>query len=338
MTFNKKKVFLHAIIWLSYTAFWHFIWSPSWNDPWAFGVSIMYTLANVFGVYFTIYWLVPHTLNQRKWFLFFLGIITVTALAIGLNILLLWIYVGALDPDAFTSFYDTPEAWSSYVGSNSICIIIALAIQQFFNRKEEEKRRKEIEQEKLQAELKYLKNQLNPHFLFNALNSIYFLIKKNPDAAAEQLAGFSDLLRYQLYHSTAEKISLHQELENLEKFTALERLRLPEELVIDFKKTANINGETIAPFLLQPLVENAFKFVDRNNGFIKMDAILENGTFKFSVRNRYQQSDKKVKGEGGIGLTNVRRRLELLYPKTHVLQISKKENEYLVKLQIDLNA
>ena len=155
--------------------------------------------------------------------------------------------------------------------------------------------------------------------------------------AAERLAGFSDLLRHQLYHTSDEKISLQQELDNLEKFTNLEKLRLPTDLQFQIKLPENVNGEMIAPFLLQPLMENAFKYVQRKNGLINISAALNAGELGFSIKNNIENIKLQNTDEGGIGLTNLRRRLELLYPQKHRIKVSEKNGEFSVDLQINLN-
>lgn len=336
MKWNKKKVIQHSVFWLVYTIFWHFVWSPNWASLASIVVSLIYTASNIFAAYTCIYWLVPKFLNKREHVLFFLSCIILLFVTAVMNAGVLLGFLYLYDPTAPAEFLDQPMAYGSFLGSNSSAILFALAIHEYFKRKEAEKRKEEIQKENLETELKYLKNQLNPHFLFNALNSIYFLIKKDPDLAAEQLAGFSDLLRHQLYQSADEKITLRQELENLEKFTLLEKLRMPTDLQLDFNLPKNINGEMIAPFLLQPMVENAFKYVKRKKGEVEVDAMLKENNFHFLVKNNIEREKLPPGRIGGIGLTNLRRRLELLYPQQHELNVEEKENEFIADLKITL--
>ena len=338
MNINKNKTIQHSLFWLAYTIFWHFVWSPHWADIHSVVVSLIYTSSNIFAAYTCIYWLVPKFLNKKKFVLFIASIVVLLFIAAGLNAGVLLGFLYSIDHSAPAAFLAEPMNSGSFLGSNSSAILMALAINQYFKKKEEEKRREEIEKENLTTELKYLKNQLNPHFLFNALNSIYFLIKKDPDLAAEQLAGFSDLLRHQLYHSSEEKITLQQELENLEKFTLLEKLRMPTDMQLNFSLPENTNGEMIAPFLLQPTVENAFKYVKRKNGSVDIKAGIKNGVFNFLIKNNIEKEKLPTGKEGGIGLANLRRRLQLLYSRRHELNVSEKENEFIVDLKIELES
>ncbi|MEL6864194.1 MAG: histidine kinase, partial [Bacteroidota bacterium] len=197
-----------------------------------------------------------------------------------------------------------------------------------------------MEKMQLTTELKYLKSQLNPHFLFNALNSIFFLIKKDPDQAADALAGFSDILRYQLYQTNSDQIPLADELESLQKYIQLAALRKSSDLDIKTKLPLSPNGAMITPLLLLPLVENAFKHTGHDRGFIYIEGDLMDHQFHFLVRNtasEEQNAMKQVEEEGGIGLTNIRRRLNLLYPNRHQLKIHKSSSEFSVDLSLDLN-
>ncbi len=334
---NKQKAVQHSLFWIGYGAFWHFIFSPEWYNLSSISVSLVYTLSNILAAYTVIYFLVPYLLNSRRILLFLIAMMGVLVATSALHGAALWGFFYLIDPSIPNQFFASDIALPSILGSNSSAILLVLALQQYFSRKGEESRRKEIEKQNLETELKYLKDQLNPHFLFNALNSIYFLIKKDPDLAAERLAGFSDLLRHQLYHTSDEKIGLQQELDNLEKYTGLEKLRMPDDLKLILKLPENMNGELIAPFLLQPLVENAFKYVRRNNGLIDVAAELNFGKFEFCVKNNIEKDKLMNANKGGIGLTNLQRRLELLYPKKHKLIISENTGEFSVNLQILLN-
>jgi LytS/YehU family sensor histidine kinase len=189
---------------------------------------------------------------------------------------------------------------------------------------------------RIEAELQYLKAQVNPHFLFNAINSVYFLIKKDPEKASETLIKLSDLLRFQLYDCSSDTIGIDQELVYLENYMALEKLRRGERVTVEYRREGELRGFQLAPLMLIPFLENAFKFVsshtDRPN-IIRVVLSREGEMFRASFFNTYEKLQRN--GVGGIGLKNVTRRLELLYPK-YTLDVRDEHDTYSVTLTIPL--
>lgn len=195
----------------------------------------------------------------------------------------------------------------------------------------------QLQREKIETELKYLKNQINPHFLFNALNGIYFQIKESPNIAQETLDRFSKMLRYQLYECSGERVALKKEINYIKDYIEIERMRKTEALILDVDFSSGFNGYEMAPFLLQPLVENAFKHLS-GTPEIRIKGHLEAHKFIFQVQNSIDPNliSKTMKVEGGIGLANVKRRLILLYPDAHELEIRQDANFFEVTLNLDL--
>ncbi|WP_346317857.1 histidine kinase [Chitinophaga sp. YIM B06452] len=194
----------------------------------------------------------------------------------------------------------------------------------------------ELKQSKAYAELEQLKNQINPHFLFNMLNNANVLTKKDPEKASQVLMKLSDLLRYQLYDSTREKVLLTSDIHFLEDFLNLEKVRRDS---FDFliSKEGDLSGVQIPPLLFISFVENAVK---HNNDATKSSYV----NLYFDVRNdelffkciNSKPALKSVNNTGGLGLTNIKRRLELLFPATHSLQIEEDSDRYCVTLIIKL--
>jgi two-component system, LytTR family, sensor kinase len=187
-----------------------------------------------------------------------------------------------------------------------------------------------------------LKSQFNPHFLFNTINSIFVLIRKNPDLASESLATFSDLLRYQLYECNENDIELAKELRFLEDFIQLEKLRIIEQytdLAIEIDPT-KCQGKTIAPFLLMPFIENSFKHVSKGKyqqNFIHLTLKTDDMHLFFTLENSVSQEPIYTHQDfetSGIGLKNVRRRLDLLYGNRYNLVIDEGGNRYKVSLTL----
>ncbi|MGB3777825.1 MAG: histidine kinase, partial [Tunicatimonas sp.] len=201
----------------------------------------------------------------------------------------------------------------------------------------------QLEKEKLETELKFLRSQFNPHFLFNTINSIHFLIQKDPELASDTLAKFSDLLRYQLYECNEARIPVKKEVHYLSNFVALEKLRNSERLSVTLDVSENVNGAQVAPFILMPFVENAFKHASKGkqqDNFIRVALRQSPQQLQFDVENS-KEAGPAVTQEavhyGGIGLVNVRRRLDLLYPQRHTLRVDERDRTYAVHLTLDLD-
>lgn len=205
-------------------------------------------------------------------------------------------------------------------------------------------RRKEQEMavlrsEKLESELKFLKSQVNPHFLFNALNNIYSLSVLKSDAAPENLLKLSGMLRYVLYDCKEDTVPLGKEIEYLRHFIALNLLKDSRGLNVHAELDDSRPELRIAPMLFIPFVENAFKHSkveDLANGWIDINLKTEASAVTLTVRNSLPLAGFTKNETGGIGLENVRRQLELLYPGRHELRIEQGEREFGVFLKIDL--
>ncbi len=197
---------------------------------------------------------------------------------------------------------------------------------------------RKIEIEKLNTELEYLKAQINPHFLFNSINTIYFQIEKQNQVARDTLSSFSEMLRYQLYECNGKEVSVEKEVSYLKNYVGLQRLRKDENYSITFSADENIRGFSVAPLLLIPFVENAFKHVSHftKGNEIRIKLARDESHFYFSVSNT-RDAKKKLDDEGGIGLRNVQRRLELIYNGRHTLEVQDLPESFRVELTIQLN-
>ena len=220
---------------------------------------------------------------------------------------------------------------TSWIGSSLI------AIASFANRKEKEMIR--LQNEKLAAEMKFLKSQTNPHFLFNALNNIYTLTVIKSDAASDNLLKLSDMLRYMLYDCKEAKVPLSKELEYIRNYIDLKLLKDSQGMNVKVDLDDSQPNIMIAPLLFIPFIENAFKhskIEDLEKGWIAIRLHLEHNHLVFEVRNSMPEEDFTKDAIGGIGLENVKRQLELAYPQQHELNIDIKEDSYNVQLQINL--
>ncbi len=198
-----------------------------------------------------------------------------------------------------------------------------------------------LEKERIKNELEYLKAQINPHALFNSLNTIYGHIDKSNQVARNILLQFSELLRYQLYDCGAEKVSLEKEIGYIKNYVAFQRLRKDEKLVVTFQIENIETSLKIAPLLLVVVIENAFKFVsnfsDKENKIIIKIFTKDNILHSSFINTKELQQATITKNSNGIGIANLKRRLELLYTKKYELTTNIGNDFYETKLIIDLS-
>ncbi|MFK7949635.1 MAG: sensor histidine kinase [Saprospiraceae bacterium] len=267
---------------------------------------------------------------------------TALILTIGLSLLLVWIRSIIDAPDYIPpDFRRKNRTFLFYFLGNFFPMLMVLLSSALYEisivAAQSAQETAQLKSEKLESELKFLKSQINPHFLFNSLNNIYTLTMLNPNAAGESVLKLSEMLRYLLYECDAEKVPLCRELAYLTNYIALFSLKDDEPLNIKFDIT-NVQSEImIAPLLLIPFVENAFKhsqIEDLENGWINIKLSNDNQQVYFEIKNSLPQHEFAKDKVGGIGLNNVKRQLELVYPNKHTLKIEKKEGEFSVELTI----
>jgi sensor histidine kinase YesM len=208
--------------------------------------------------------------------------------------------------------------------------LVSLGISNF-------KRLRQTEKEKLATELAYLRAQVNPHFLFNTLNSIYALSAIKSDKAPLAVTRLSSIMRYAISDANADFVPLNKELENIASYIELEKLRMTPNMHIEYSVAGDTAGKLIAPLTLNPLIENAFKHgvSTREPATIRISISIRGNSLSMDVHNPQWPS---VKREGnGIGLTNLRKRLDMLYPGRHKLSVSSEPDNYLARLQLDLS-
>jgi sensor histidine kinase YesM len=192
-----------------------------------------------------------------------------------------------------------------------------------------------LEKEKINSELEQLKNQINPHFLFNTLNNLHILTLTDPPKASNIILGLSDVLRYQIYDSQNDKVLLKKDIEIMEQYLELEKIRR-DNLTINVRIEGYKNGIMIPPLLFTNFIDNAIKHSNNRGGsFIKILFVVSKIELFFEITNS-KSDQNNVLEKNGLGLTNAKKRLELLYGNRHKLEITEQENTYNVKLYIPL--
>ncbi len=246
-----------------------------------------------------------------------------------------WIFPGYYLISYF-DFWETGKYFVVMVGMSSLLHFS----KSWFLYRESQARLVELQRQKVEAELNALKSQINPHFLFNSLNSIYSMVLQQSTHAPEALIRLSDSMRYIIYESNHEKVLLSKEMEFLQNYMALQQLRMSGKDRLKFDITGEITDQLIAPLLLIPLIENGFKHGIKGEteaSFITIHIIVNGQSLSMAVVNNRGVIDQVEKNEsGGAGLVNLEKRLELIYPAGHSLIIDKAESTFAVKLTIEL--
>jgi sensor histidine kinase YesM len=328
----KYKVF-HMLFWIAMVAFQYHSIKVSPKDtisPIFFLIAnqmlvnaiVIYTFTNIF---------VERFFKTKKFSKLFISYVVLTCIAalVGYFISVIFIY----KQQHTTMFFVL-----TYISTLIDCIVTSLIfisivlIYEIFKQQQETHQK---EKDFLNNEIEMLKTQMNPHFIFNALNSIYALMGIDNKKAEEALTTFSELLRHQLYESQQAFVPLEKEIDFLEKYIALEKMRKEDDLVITQNIQINKKEVRIAPILLQPIIENAFKYVSNNRekNYINIEIIANTNEINCTINNSIDEINKIA--TGGIGLVNVKRRLELLYHKDYSMAIHKTDQEYCIQLQIN---
>lgn len=226
--------------------------------------------------------------------------------------------------------------------ATSLFIVIFVAMLRFAKEWFEfEAKKKEVENEKLQAELNFLKAQINPHFLFNTLNNLYYLAYSQSPNTTEVIAKLSQMMRYMIYDTNHLKVLLSKEIEYMQNYISLERLRLSNQIPIDFTIQGNVHDIRITPLIFITFLENAFKHGVSGNdteAWVKASIVVNGNTCTYKVENSKHNAVKTdATGKSGIGLQNVERRLALSYPDRHTLAIEETPERYSVELKLVLS-
>jgi len=343
---NKKYVryLSHILFWIFIVAFFTFIYGiRRGNYSEIFRIMLGTLPIDILYTYFLLYILIPYLLLARRYFWFFLTFLT----SFTLIVILEWtINYFILYPSIYADYYKWKDSITYFSGSGlmiyvSLGFVILLAsaikLSRYWLQSQQDKANLEIQNRK--SELALLRSQVNPHFLFNTLNNIDTLIRKDPDKASDTVVRLSEIMRYFIYETNPEKVPLEKEIDYLNSFIELQRIRHKDPGFIRFQVSGSAGTLMIAPMLFIPFVENAFKHGARGKHYpaIIVDLWIMESEIRFEVTNFLDQHIEQVKDAGkGIGLANVKRRLDLIYPEKFSLEINKKEDQYKVVLEINL--
>ena len=325
---RMKKVFrlIHFVLWLLFSLLAAIQLSQS-NSNWP--VLTFGFILTCFYVFYSHFALLTHYLDKKKGTTYYLAL---TAILL-------------TGPFLYLFFQNSRPIVNSFADQyviNLISIVIPFIFLSWLARVTETLvintfKKEQLEKQAVEAELYYLKSQINPHFLFNTLNNIHTLVYKQAPAAPEAVLHLASLMRYMIYESNAPTVPLKREMEYLQDYVDLQQLRYRERQVVDLKIEGAIEGCHIAPLLFIHLLENAYKHSPARlaSGDLKVRVKVSEDTLTFSIQNPVGTSQgQSLDDYGGIGLPNVRKRLALLYPGRHQLDLHNSSETFGVVLKI----
>ena len=349
---NYKRIIPHIIFWTAVVLFNTFIFSVSTgNLYWVFKATIFILPFEMFAAYLTLYLFIPKYLFKKNYAEFILYSLSV-AIIIGVVVRLLYIHVlvpylgdetrisyikEEISSGYFKNVFWNYTFFNLYVEIYSI-VGVATAIKLFKHWLNNQRIKNELEKQNIKSELALLRNQVNPHFLFNTLNNIDTLITKDKDKASDSIIKLSEIMRYMLYEANTEKVPLEKEIDYLKSYISLQQLRLKKQNFVKFTIEGDYKGRIISPMLFISFIENAFKHGTKNldpPGII-ITLTVNNQNIQFECMNYFTENKNQNKDKTeGIGLSNVKRRLELLYYNKHKLKITKENNKFTTNLLLE---
>ncbi len=335
---RQNRVLLHTLFWLISIVANAYVFKLSsqlsWLDVY---YSIFSHLCLLIGSYINVFMLVPILFSRQKYFLYTLAAV-VNAMLMTLvylftfNELVDWVMPNYY----FVSQFNWQETFIFVLAYLSFTTLLNLS-ESWFELQEKNKQMLLTEKESIDNQLKALKTQINPHFLFNSLNVIYSEALKNSNQVPEIVIKLSDILRYVIYKSKNDTIKISEEIELINNYIQLQKYRVDSTADIYFKSDFDID-HNIAPMLFLPLIENSFKHGikgELSNTYIHIDLISNNETTQFIIENNKGSAAKfNFDKEGGIGLENVKKRLLLLYPNRHKFLIQENDDNFKIDMKL----
>ena len=333
----RNRVLQHVLFWVAHLVFYATLYgSFEENYKQTFLEELLYLPVKMVFTYFTLYYLLPKFLLTGQYMTFFIWFLLCSFVA-GLvqRYIALTFDYPIYYPEALSDpFLYFPKIIKAFVGIYPVTFT-AVAIKLLKYWYTNQKAQQILTQEKLQAELKFLKTQIHPHFLFNTLNNLYALTLKKSERAPEMVLKLSELINYMLYECRSDEVPLSKEIKFIRNYVDIEKMRYGDKLDVDIRVTGEVADRTIAPLILLPFVENCFKHgasEDLQQSWVKVTVDSHADHLVIKVENSKGENGKLR--EEGIGIQNVKRRLDLLYPTKHELKIINGAETFLVILSI----
>lgn len=340
--YKRKRIFFHIAYWVCAVFLFTFLWGTRYNNYWVcFYNELVFLPIKLAVTYFGLCYLIPKLLFKEKYLrLAIMSLITMILAGFIQRALVYISFIPLLGvSDQKATLFDITEILNHVLNINSV-VIIPFAIKLYSYSLEKENSILTLSQEKMKAELQFLRCQIQPHFLFNVLNDLYSMALKKSDNTPEVILKLSELMRYMLQESTEDLVSVEKEVNYIRNYIELERLRYGKRFDVNFKVNGDTIGNNITPLLLLPFVENAFKHSTINEidkSWISVELNVDHGELQFKVANSYDPGAKKSQDvSSGIGIRNVKDRLDIIYPERYTLQTDVTANTYASTLKINL--
>ena len=346
---TRYRFLLHILFWTGMVLYDGLIWGMIdgvYGEK--FISSLIELPLKISATYFTLYVLIDRLLMQKKYTAFLLLLVlSMAGFGIILRAISYYIIYPVYYPDGLgMPLLFLPKILISIFVTYSIVAIVASfhLIKHYYKHQEATKllrqTAEQLEKEKLEAELKLLKSQINPHFLFNTLNNLYVLTLNNSAKAPEMVHRLSQLMSYMLYDSNQSEVSLEKEVQYIRNYIDLEKVRYGERLEVMLRIYEKIENIMVPPLLILPFVENSFKHGasnQLNNGWIHIDVGVQEKILIIKVENSKPEFNTENKFASGIGLANVKKRLKHLYDERYSLQLFDEQDTYLAVLKLSLD-
>ncbi len=345
----QKRWLGHIFFWMLLLFFYTIAMKSNYGSLYkSFNRNVILLIPQILATYYILSFLNPKLLYKKKYvlfgILFLIGTYVFSSLA---RILIIYVVEELYRQPPFRqeSFFeialDFKRLYKDFFYKVYLPVFLFISINLIIERFKEKNKNERLEKEKTKAELNFLKAQIHPHFLFNTLNNLYTLTLQKSDKASDTVLKLSDMLDYMLYKCNENRVSIDQEIKLLQNYMDLEKLRYGDRIKLFFNKDIDDFQTQIAPLILVSLIENAFKHGASGSVIIpeiKADIKIKNEALLFSIYNTKPINVQKdpTNFKDGIGLTNTKSQLELIYPDKHSIDIEKNDTSYHVILKIDL--
>lgn len=332
------QIFLHVIFWALIMSFLLFVahGDVKFSNTDIVIIFVVYPIISVTLFYLNYLYLIPAYLNKKRYGLYALAIvITIVGYA------LIKYGVALFFKDNILHRVKGHEIgfWTYFISAvftNILFLFLSAVLKFTSDWFLNERIQRDLENQRLSAELAFLKSQINPHFLFNSLNSIYSLAYQRSETTPEAILKLSEIMRYMLYECNDNRVDLAKELQYLHNYIDLQKIRFGEKAFINFKVGGVIESQQIVPLILIAFIENAFKHGIANDPLTPINITIDinASNLQFYIQNKKHNNNRDL--SGGIGLSNVRRRLNLLYPDKFILNIIDEPQTYTCELSLKL--
>lgn len=339
---NHNALLFNIVLWFCTFFILLFTFSEQGNPKkidYIYTISFLVTV--IMPVVFNLYILVPYFLKKEKYVSFVIAFILTIIVSTELNI---WFFSYVIDyifPDYYFISYHSSTKLITIFGIFLVGTTLIKLTEDWIYFNSRENQRLKFEKQQVETKLSALRSQINPHFLFNSLNVIFALALEKKENTTKAIVQLSDILRYVIYDSNTEKVSLKNEIILLKNYFEFQKFRHQNSDQIKFTHNIANDDFLIYPMLLLPLVENSFKHGvkgDIENTFINLNITQDDDKFYFLIENNYTENGSDEDKEySGLGIKNIENNLKIVYPKSHFFEITKTETKFMVSLKLFAN-